>query len=253
MLEERASQILKAIIREYTETANPVSSSSLKEKYNLPYSSATIRNEMVDLENRGYIVKPHISSGRIPGDKGYRYFIDNLMEQRETSEEYQKRLEMELLKLKAKNARLERTTAKLLSSMSHCLAISGMVDKKEFYDFGMHTLLEDPEFENRDDLSRLVMSLDMIDENVDKLLSKTNQDETEIFIGEENPLKEARNCSMLVSPYELKNGERGLLAIIGPKRMKYAKNRNLMDLARKILGKYSAVLLLLNGTVYIFK
>jgi heat-inducible transcriptional repressor len=175
------------------------------------------------------------------------------MEQRETSEEYQKRLEMELLKLKAKNARLERTTAKLLSSMSHCLAISGMVDKKEFYDFGMHTLLEDPEFENRDDLSRLVMSLDMIDENVDKLLSKTNQDETEIFIGEENPLKEARNCSMLVSPYELKNGERGLLAIIGPKRMKYAKNRNLMDLARKILGKYSAVLLLLNGTVYIFK
>jgi transcriptional regulator of heat shock response len=93
----------------------------------------------------------------------------------------------------------------------------------------------------------------MIDENVDKLLSKTNQDETEIFIGEENPLKEARNCSMLVSPYELKNGERGLLAIIGPKRMKYAKNRNLMDLARKILGKYSAVLLLLNGTVYIFK
>lgn len=253
MLEERAGQILKAIIREYTETANPVSSSSLKEKYKLPYSSATIRNEMANLENQGYIVKPHISSGRIPSDKGYRYFIDNLMEQRESSEEYQKRLEMELLKLKAKNARLERTTAKLLSSMSHCLAISGMVDKKEFYDFGMHTLLEDPEFEDRDDLSRLVMSLDMIDENVDKLLSRIKQDETEIFIGEENPLKEARNCSMIVSPYKLKDGEKGLLAIIGPKRMRYAKNRNLMDLARKILGKYSAIFVFLNGTIYIWK
>ncbi|MDZ7612163.1 MAG: hypothetical protein U5L10_05350 [Candidatus Moranbacteria bacterium] len=251
MLSDRQNQILKTIIREYTDTANPVSSGHLKEKYNLPFSSATIRNEMVELEENGYIAKPHISSGRIPSDKGYRYFIDNLMEQKESSRQYQKRLEMELLKLRAKNARLERTTAKLLSSMSQCLAISGIVDKKEFYDFGMHTLLEDPEFENRDDLSRLVMSLDMIDENVDKILSRVKNNETEIFIGEENPMKEAKNCSMIVSPYKLKDGEKGLLAIIGPKRMKYARNRNLMELVRKVLGRHSAILLVAGSSVWV--
>jgi heat-inducible transcriptional repressor len=251
MLSERQNQILKTIIREYTDTANPVSSGHLKEKYELPFSSATIRNEMVELEDNGYIVKPHISSGRIPSDKGYRYFIDNLMEEKESSREYQKRLEMELLKLKAKNARLERTTAKLLSSMSQCLAISGIVDKKEFYDFGMHTLLEDPEFEDRDDLSRLVMSLDMIDENVDKILSRMKSEDTEIFIGGENPLREAKNCSMIVSPYKLKDGEKGLLAIIGPKRMEYAKNRSLMELVRKALGKYSVVVVLAGNTLLV--
>jgi transcriptional regulator of heat shock response len=158
---------------------------------------------------------------------------------------YQKRLELELLKLKTKNARLERTTAKLLASMSDCLAITGIIDKKEFFDFGMHNLLDDPELKNNDGLSKLILALDLIDENLDKILVKIKDGETKIFIGEENPIREVKNCSMIVSPYKRDDGEQGLLAIIGPKRMKYEKNKSLIDFVKKFLGKGGGSLVIL--------
>jgi transcriptional regulator of heat shock response len=236
MLDKRQGEILKVVVKEYAETAIPVGSELLKRKYKLLFSSATIRNEMALLENEGYLVKPHISAGRIPSDKGYRYFVDYLIDEREVSENYQKKLEMELLKSKTKNVRMERTTAKLLSSMSHCLVVSGIVDKDEYFDFGMHNLLDDPEFNSLNDLSKLTSALDLIDENIDKILSQIDEDETKIFIGKENPLKEIQNCSMIVSPYRLKSGEKGLVAVIGPKRMKYQKNKSLVEFMKNVLG-----------------
>lgn len=237
MLSERQKEILKIIVQEYSNTAVPVSSSLLQNKYDLSCSSATLRTEMVKLEQLGFLIQPHISAGRIPSDRGYRYFIDNLIGREETDLEYQKRLELELLKLKTKNARLERTTARLLSSMSHCLAISGVVDKKEFFDFGMHNLLEDPELANQDDLSKLIMALDVLDENLDKIIGDIGNNETRIFVGEENPIQEVKNCSMIVSPYVRSDGEKGLLAIIGPRRMQYQKNRSLIDVIKKMLSR----------------
>ena len=235
-LSQRQKEILALIIKEYTDNAQPLSSSYLAKKFSNRISSATIRNEMLFLEERGFLIKPHISSGRIPSDKGYRYFIDNIMEEKEISRAYQKKLELELLKTRAQNARLERTTAKLLSSMSHCLAISGLVDKKEYYDFGMNNLIESPDFVQLDEFSRLALALDLIDENVDKILEKIQGGQTEIFVGRENPLKEIRNCSMVVSPYLLESGEKGLVAIIGPKRMDYEKNKSLVDFIKKFLS-----------------
>lgn len=244
----RQKEILALIIKEYTENALPLSSSYLEEKMGGKISSATIRKEMLFLEEQGFLIKPYISSGRIPSDKGYRYFIDNLMEKKEISRAYQKKLELELLKTKAQNAHLERTMAKLLSSMSQCLAISGLVDKKEYFDFGMNNLIENSDFVQLDEFSRLALALDLIDENVDKILEKIKGTETEIFVGKENPLKEIRNCSMVVSPYFLESGEKGLVAIIGPKRMNYEKNKGLVEFIKKFLSgnkKISVVLLVL--------
>ena len=251
MLTDRQKEILKVVVQEYSDTAIPVSSSLLQNKYNLDCSSATLRNEMAKLEEAGFLVQPHISAGRIPSDKGYRYFIDNLLVRGESNLEYQKRLELELLKLRTKNARLERTTAKLLSSMSHCLAISGVIDKNEFFDFGMHNLLEDPELSSHHDLSKLIMALDVIDENLDRIIEGVQDGETRIFIGEENPIEEAKNCSMIVSPYTRRNGERGLLAIIGPRRMKYQQNQNLIELMKKMLGrgKYLGLVLFITNLI----
>lgn len=245
MLSIRQGKILSALIREYTQTAAPVSSTLLVEKYHLDYSSATIRNEMLVLEELGYLVKPHISAGRIPSDKGYRYFVDNLMEERELSREYQKRLELELLKSKAHNARMTRTVAKMLSYMSESMAISGLIGKDEYFDFGIAELLDDPEFTHMDEVARIAAALDMIDENVDTILSKIKGDKTEIFIGKENPLPAIQNCSMVVSPYKLPNGERGIVAIIGPKRMKYNRNKSLIDFVKKILGSDKTTLMLI--------
>ena len=81
MLDERKTKILKAIIRNYLETGEPVGSRTISKDSDLNLSSATIRNEMADLEELGYILQPHTSAGRIPSDLGYRYYVNCLMEE----------------------------------------------------------------------------------------------------------------------------------------------------------------------------
>ena len=82
-LDERKTKILKAIIRTYMETGEPVGSRTISKYTDLNVSSATIRNEMSDLTEMGYIVQPHTSAGRIPSDKGYRLYVDELMKEKE--------------------------------------------------------------------------------------------------------------------------------------------------------------------------
>ena len=79
LLNDRKKKILQAIVDEYVDTAEPVSSGSIGEKYGIDYSSATIRNEMSELEKEGYLDKVHTSSGRIPSAKGYRLYVNELI------------------------------------------------------------------------------------------------------------------------------------------------------------------------------
>jgi len=89
MLTEREGRILKSLIREYVATVMPVASKILAQKYNLGVSPATIRQEMARLEEGGYVIQPHTSAGRIPSEKGYRYYVELLMEEEELPEEVQ--------------------------------------------------------------------------------------------------------------------------------------------------------------------
>jgi len=234
MLTDRQKNLLSVVVKEYTETAVPVGSKHIAKEYDFDLSSATIRAEMNELEDAGYLFQPHTSAGRIPTDEGYRYFVEHIMPDKNLTKAEQKKLQAELLKLKAKNTRLTRTAAKLLSSLSGNLAISGVKD--EFYDFGMKELLDEPEFREMDDLCRLAETLDFIDERVDKLVKNLKDNEIKIFIGKENPIEEISNCSMIISPYKTKSGEKGILALIGPKRMRYAKNKSLIQYMKKLLG-----------------
>ena len=79
MLSDRSKRVLQAIIEEYINTAEPVSSSTIVEDYGLEYSTATIRNDMAELEQMGYLEKPHTSAGRVPSAKGYRFYVDELL------------------------------------------------------------------------------------------------------------------------------------------------------------------------------
>lgn len=241
----RQRKIITAVIEEYTKTAMPVGSGVLFEKYNFNVSSATIRSDMAFLEQEGYLYQPHISAGRIPTDKCYRYFVEEIMKERELSVEEQKKIQKELLKLKAKNVRLSRTIAKLLAGFSGNLAISGVLDQKEFYDFGMSELLDEPEFKEMDEFCRLAEVLDYIDEKFDSLVKELRENQTEIFIGKENPIDGISHCSMIVSPYKTKSGEKGILAIIGPKRMRYAKNKSLLEYVKKLLSSSVAVIIII--------
>lgn len=248
-MDDRFKKILAAVIEEYTNAAIPVGSKILVEKYGFKISPATIRNDMVELEKKGYLHQPHTSAGRIPTDKGYRFFVEEMMGEQKLTIPEQKKLQAEVLKLKAQNNRMARTTAKLLSSLSGNLVITGQ--ENDFYDFGMSGLLSKPEFREIDEFCRIAEVLDYIDENIDTILAQVKDNETKIFIGKENPIKEISNCSMVVSPYKTKSGERGILAIIGPKRMKYAKNKSLLDYVRKLISS-SVVLVVAANTAIIW-
>lgn len=241
---DRQKQLLSAIVELYTKTAVPVGSQALLEHYDFGVSSATLRNDMVTLEEEGYLYQPHVSAGRIPTDAGYRMYVEEMMGDEDLSREDQRRLQKELLMMKAKNTRLSRSTAKLLSALSGNLAVSGMVGKDELYDFGMREMIEKPEFQEIDELCRLVETLDTLDEKLDGIMLELKDGETHIFIGNENPITGIDNCSMIVAPYETNEG-RGMLAIIGPKRMDYAKNKSLIEYMRKFLGTSLSIILII--------
>jgi heat-inducible transcriptional repressor len=245
-MNNRQEKILAAVIEEYTKTAVPVGSQILASKYHFKVSSATLRNDMNVLEKEGFLHQPHISAGRIPTDKGYRYFVEEIMKDKELSKIEQQKMQREFLKLKAQNTRLTKSTAKLLSHLSGNFAISGLIDHDEFADFGMRELMEQPEFKELDEMCRLVEVLDYMDEKFEKIMKNIKEGETKIFIGKENPIEGISNCSMMVSPYKLKSGEKGILALVGPKRMKYAKNKSMMEYVKKMIGASMVVVIFIN-------
>ena len=252
LMTERQKHILSAVVELYTETALPVGSQALLAHFDFPVSAATLRSDMVALEKAEYLYQPHTSAGRIPTDAGYRIYVEEMMGDKDLSREDQRRLQKELLIMRAKQARMGRSTAKLLSALSGNLAVSGIIDKDEMYDFGMKELLEKPEFQEIDELCRLVETLDSLDEKLDGLIVKLADGETHIFIGDENPIDGINNCSMVVAPYHNKKGERGMLAIIGPKRMDYAKNKSLIEYMKKLLSS-SLTIIVTGNIIYVIR
>lgn len=251
---DRQEAILGAVVREYVEFAVPVSSQLLVEKYGFDLSTATLRAEMLELEGGGYLYQPHTSAGRIPTDAGFRYFVDRLMEPEALSLREQRSLQAELLKLRAQNKLLARTTAQLLSRMSDSLALSGLIESEDFYKCGTQKLLSKPEFGNLDSVCKLAEVLDYLDENADGLFRRMRDSrEPQVFIGKENLIGTADECSMVVSRYNLRSGEEGLLAIIGPKRMEYSRNISLINYFKKLLGGELAIVILVATGSYLIK
>lgn len=241
-MEKRKKAILSAVIREYVNTAEPVSSSVLVKKYNFDLSPATIRNEMMKLEKEGYIFQPHTSAGRVPTDKGYRFYVDVLMRKRTLSKREQRILYKEFLELKAKYNRLAQATAKLLSSVSHSLAISSFFD--EMCDCGMTELLREPEFCNTEEIYKIASITDHLDESITQISKRIKKNSLEIYIGKENPIFKTANFSMIISEFRLVSGDWGLVAIIGPKRMRYSKNVSIIDYLKQLLTSQSLIILL---------
>jgi len=245
-MNERQAKILASVVQEYTKTGLPVGSQVIVKKYLPAVSPATVRSNMTSLEEEGLLYQTHISSGRIPTDKGYRFFVESLMEDKELSRNEQNELQSELLKLRAKNVRMARTMAKLLSAMSGQIAMTGNIDQDEYYEFGLRNILESNSNEELDEVCRLVEVLDTIDEKIDTILKCMKDGETKIFIGKENPIREMSGYSMVVSPFRNKEGERGMIALIGPKRMEYAKNKSLIDFVKKFFSS-PVVLIVIAG------
>ena len=232
----RQQQILETIVREYVDTAQPVSSRVLNKKYKLDTSSATIRAEMKKLEEEGYLYQPHTSAGRIPTDKGYRFFINSLMESKKELTPREQEVLRQNLSTSKEAGRLMPKVAGLLADMSSNLAISGLLeDEPEIYKAGIGRLLQELELESRDHFYRVTQVLDYLDRNIEELFDIVQDETFGIYIGEENPIKQMRGLSMIVSGQKMKSGNRGLIAILGPRRMKYDRNIALIEYMRNLL------------------
>lgn len=133
ILNERKIKILEAIINDYIETAEPIGSRTIAKKYDLGISSATIRNEMSDLEELGLIVQPHTSSGRVPSSKGYRLYVDRLMNYREISKEQSDFLQNVISENINQIDYLMRQTAKALSLMTNYTTVVSEPKTKKTY------------------------------------------------------------------------------------------------------------------------
>ena len=124
MLDDRKKKVLQAIVEEYINTAEPVSSNALTSNHGLQCSSATIRNEMADLEKSGYLDKTHTSSGRIPSEKGYRYYVDELLKDDDISLEEIKYISSKLETKVNEIEDLTKTAANTISEVTHYTTVS---------------------------------------------------------------------------------------------------------------------------------
>jgi len=235
----RQQNILEAVIKEYIDSAEPVSSEILVRKYNLKFSPATIRAEMKKLEEEGYLFQPHPSAGRIPTDKGYRFFIDSLMKSKELTLREQDILRQNFMRSKELDCLMQKA-AHLLAALSSNFAISSLISFKgpEVFKAGIGRLLREPEFEDLEFLSSAARIFDYLDRNIDELFDIVKDDTLAVYIGKENPIREMRKLSMIISGQRLKSGNRGLIAILGPQRMRYDRNIALIEYIRNLLDNF---------------
>jgi len=246
MINIRQQEILKTIIKEYVDTAQPVSSGVLVKKYNLKTSPATFRAEMKKLEEEEYLFQPHTSAGRVPTYKGYRFFINSLMRKKELTFREQKILQQKFLENKEIYQLMPRI-AELLADMSSNLVIGGTLgpdesefysssfeEKCRFYKAGVGRLLREPEF-GYGDSWQIAEILDYLDKNIKRLFDVIQDKTIEIYIGEENPIRQMRGLSVIISGQKLGPKSKRLVAILGPRRMRYDRNIALIEYINKLL------------------
>ncbi|MCX4304889.1 MAG: heat-inducible transcriptional repressor HrcA [Acetatifactor sp.] len=321
-LDDRKKKILQAVIRNYLETGEPVGSRTISKYTDLNLSSATIRNEMADLEEMGYILQPHTSAGRIPSDKGYRLYVDTMMEEKEREVvelkemlvERQDKMETLLKQVarvlarntqyatmisapqvkrnKLKFIQLSRVDARqilaviviegnviknnilevdealsdetllklniLLNTNLNGLSIDeinlGMIavmkqqagihsdivgevidavaeairaeEDLEIYTSGTNNIFRYPELADQQKASELINTFEE-KQLLGELLQETSAGEEntgiQVYIGSETPVQSMRDCSVVTATYELGDGMKGTIGIVGPKRMDYDK------------------------------
>ena len=320
VLGERKLKILKAIIQNYLETGEPVGSRTLSKYTDLKLSSATIRNEMADLEDLGYIFQPHTSAGRIPSDKGYRLYVDMLMEEKEqeiaelksimiektdkvdkvlkeaakmlaTSTNYatmisapvnnrntlkfiqlsqvdeihlvavivmngnvikNKIIEVgemisneNLLKLNMllnttlNGVSIEEINLGLIARLKEQAGIHSQVighvldavaeiihvdDDMEIYTSGATNIFKYPELSDKQSAQEIISAFEekqQLADLVTETLASEDNHGIQVYIGDETPVKTMKDCSVVTATYELGNGMKGTIGIIGPKRMDY--------------------------------
>lgn len=229
MLNDRQKAILYAAIDEFIESAVPVASSRIVDKYHFPYSAATVRNDFLELDEHGYLYQPHTSAGRIPTDKGYRFYADSAFPSDEGSTRAQKML-VELCRISEESEEEDfiRTASRTIATLSHNVTCAGFLEGDLFYKSGFAEVFNEPEFDDGAIRKTFATLIDDIDNFLAEMITDEGIPLPRAFIGSENPVMRAREYSVLISSFATPFRKNGIIGIIGPKRMDYRNNMLLL-------------------------
>ena len=230
-LDSRKKTVFHAVVREYLRSAEPVGSGTLVERYRLDVSPATIRNDMVDLEERGLLEQPHTSSGRIPTEDGYRFYVDEFVQQTVLRERERKIIEMALAAIEEEKNDALKVFMKSLASMTEETVFASFGDHT-WYIVGMTNLLHKPEFRETNLFDTLSVALEDFDEIISDCERRLTSD-IEIFIGTENPFGSA--LSAVLTTGDVPGVGEGIVGILGPTRMDYDTNAALLRYVHEFL------------------
>jgi len=236
MITERSKNILKVVIREFIKTGEPVSSGLIYKNYDFGIKPAMIRQELFNLDKEGYLEQCYYSSGRIPTDKGYRFFVNEILFGIEKDKEDKKiTINQSLLNLIEQMA-LDNFV-KEFSKMFGLLSIMADISKEKFiYKDGLEYLIDDLDWDDKQEIKRIIRDFENIEENLQEFLGILNEENfLKIFIGK-NPLIRSNTISVVVGDYKVK-GEKILFLTVGSKRMNYEKTFKVFKGLKKYLYK----------------
>lgn len=225
----RQKQILSAIIEQYAEVAVPVGSTLLAKAFNV--SSATVRAEMAILEQMGFIKQPHTSAGRIPTDKGYRFYVNNMSEQEPTQVE---RRAERALKTRLQDGgipeRAIRNAVDTLVELTHNLGLATIGN--QLYISGLSNLFGQPEFLSGNQVQQVARLLD----NLEPWLREAAPNEPlNVYIGAENPIGRSADVSLIISKFHSPFSDHSYIGTLGPTRQSYRDVMALVAHAGKTL------------------
>ncbi len=228
---ERQIQILGAIIEQYAEVAVPVGSVTLAKLFGV--SSATIRAEMVRLEDMGYITQPHTSAGRIPTDKGYRFYVNGITTEQETSPKFDRSARAIEARVSTHADRADqaiRGAVDSLVELTHNLGLATIGD--QLYMSGISNLFSQPEFMSGNHAQNVARLLD----NLEPWLREAAPNEPlNVFIGSENPVGKSSGATLIISRFRSPYSDNSYIGILGPTRQSYGRVMGLVRHAGAML------------------
>lgn len=223
-MSDRQAKLLATIIEQYAEVAAPVGSILLAKIFNV--SSATIRNEMVELERLGYIKQPHTSAGRIPTDKGYRFYVNQVTEQPASSPSGERNSRAIATRVNHAGgpAQAIKTAVDSLVQLTHNLGLATIGN--QLYVAGYSNLFGQPEFLDPLQSREVARLLD----NLEPWLKEAEPNEAlNVYIGDENPIGRQAGVSLIISRYRSPYSDNSYIGILGSTRQSYRQVMGLVE------------------------
>ena len=219
---DRQQQILSAIVEQYAEVASPVGSSLLAKLFNV--SSATIRAEMAELERDGFISQPHTSAGRIPTDKGYRYYVNNL---HEDDKPPVSRTAYAIERQIQGSGEIDQAMKNAVQALALATKNLGIgVWNNHTYQYGLPTLFQHPEFFGGQEAFEIAQLIEQLPELIAEI--SPDKHRVNVFIGSENPVGKAAGASSIIARLNTPLGP-SFIGVVGPTRQNYGQVVSLVD------------------------